>query len=81
MVGGTLMYFRQFIGADCGMDNGVLFRFENGMVDAVHDIVRTVLCRNQGIESRPLPLDGMLQTAVYVVQFFFEGIDFFVSIR
>ena len=80
MLGCALMHFRQFIGADCGMDDGMLFCFDNGTVDAVHDIVRTVLCRNQGIKSCPLPLDGMLQTAVYAVQFFFDRIDFFQQI-
>lgn len=80
MVGGTLMHFRQFFGADRSMNNGVLFRFENGMVDAIHDVVRAVFCRKQGIESRPFPLDCVLQAAVYVVQFFFERIDFFQQI-
>ena len=65
--GCALMYFRQFIGADCGTDDGVLFRFGNGTADSVHDIVSTIFCRKQGIESSPFTLDGMLQTAVYAV--------------
>ena len=76
----ALMHFLHFIGADFCTDDGVLFRLDNGTVDAVYDIVRTVLCRNQGIKSCPLPLDGMLQTAVYAVQFFFDRIDFFQQI-
>ena len=78
--GCALMYFRQFIGADFGMDDGVLLRLDNGTVDAVHDIVRTVLCRNQGIEGSTLTLGGMLQAAVYVIQLFLERIDFFQQI-
>ena len=70
------MHFRQFIGTDFGTDDSVLLRFDNGVVDAVHDIVRTVLCRNQGVESSPFTLDGMLQTAVYAVQFFLDRVDF-----
>lgn len=74
------MHFRQFIGTDFGTDDGVLFCFDNGTVDAVHDIVRTVFCRNQGIEGSSFTLDGMLQTTVYAVQFFLERIDFFQQI-
>lgn len=53
MVGCALMHFSQFIGADFCMDDGILFSLDNGTTDAVHDIVRTVLCRNQGIEGSP----------------------------
>ena len=74
------MHFRQFISADFGMDDGVLLCLYNGTVNTIYDIIRTVLCRNQSIERRPFPLDGMLQTAVYAVQFFFERINFFQQI-
>ena len=80
MSGSALMHFRQFISADFGMDDGVLLCLYNGTVNTIYDIIRTVLCRNQSIERRPFPLDGMLQTAVYAVQFFFERINFFQQI-
>ena len=62
-----MMHFRQFFGADCGTDDSVLFRLDNGTVDAVYEIVRTVLCRYQCVERCPFSLDGVLQVAVYVV--------------
>ena len=65
--GCALMYFRQFVGVNFGMNDGVLLCLDNGTVDAVHDVIRTVLCRNQGIESRPFTLCGMLQATVYAV--------------
>ena len=72
----ALVYFLQFIGVDLGTDDCVLFRFDNGTANALHYVVRTVLCRNQGFEGSPFPLNGMLQATVYAVQFFFERIDF-----
>ena len=72
MVGGTLMHFRQFFGADFSTDDSVLFCLDNGVANAVHDIIRTALCRKLGIESSPFTLGGMLQAAVYAVQFLFE---------
>ena len=74
--GCALVYFCQFIRADCGLDDGMPFRLDNGVADAIHDVVRAVLGRKQGFESRPLPLEGMPQTSVYAVQFLFEGVDF-----
>ena len=52
----ALMHFLHFIGADFCTDDGVLFRLDNGTVDAVYDIVRTVLCRNQGIKKSSAPV-------------------------
>lgn len=66
----ALVYFLQFIGVDLGTDDCVLFRFDNDTADALHYVIRTVLCRNQGFERRPFSLGGVLQAAVYAVQFF-----------
>lgn len=77
MVGYALMLFSLFICYDFGMDDGILFRLDNGTVNTVYDIVRTVLCRNHGIEGCQFTLDGVLQTAVYAMQFILELIDFF----
>ena len=54
------MHFSQFICADYGMDDGIPFCFDNGIADAVHYVVSTVLGRFQSLESRPFPLDGVL---------------------
>ena len=80
MFGCALMHFGKFIGADFGLDNRMLFCLDNSSVDAVHDIVRTVFCRDQGFEGGPFTLDGVLQAAVYAVQFLFERIDFIQQI-
>lgn len=77
VIGRTLVYFCQFIGINFGTDDGIPFRLDNGVADTIHYVVDTVLSRKQGIESRPLPLFGVFQTAVYAVQFLFEGVDFF----
>lgn len=77
---GTLVYLFQFVRADCGLYDGMPFRFYNGVADAVHDIVCTVLGRIQSIESRPLPFGRVHQAAVYAVQLFLEFIDFLEQI-
>ena len=77
VVGRTLVYLCQFTVINLSMDDGILFSLDNGTADTAHDVVRTVLCCNQGIEGSPFSLDGMLQAAVYAVQLLFEGVDFF----
>lgn len=77
---GTLVYLFQFVRTDCGLDDGMPFRFYNGIADTIHNVVRTVLGRVQSIESRPFPFDGVHQASVYAVQFFLEFIDFFEQV-
>lgn len=77
---GTLVYLFQFVRADCGLYDGMPFRFYNGVADTIHNVVRTVLGRVQSVESRPLPFGSVHQTSVYAVQFFLEFIDFLEQI-
>lgn len=76
----ALVYLSQFFRADFGGDNGILFRFCNGVADTVHNIIRTVLGCIQGIKGCPFTLGGAHQTAVYAVQFFLDRIDFFEQV-
>ena len=50
----------------------MLFRLDNRVTDAVHDVFRTVFGRSQGVESRPFPLEGVSEAFVYAVHFFTE---------
>ena len=80
VVGRTLVYLCQFTAINLSMDNGIPLCLDNGIADAVHYVVSTFLGRFQSLESRPFPLDGVLQAAVYAVQFFFQGMDFIQQI-
>ena len=62
------------------MDDCILPRLDNGVADVVHHVVSTVIGCLQSLESRPFPMDGVLQAVVYVVQFFLERIDFIQQI-
>lgn len=77
---GTLAHLFQFIRADCGLDDGMPFRFYNGVADTIHNVVRTVLGRIQSIESRPFPFGCVHKASVYTMQLFFEFIDFLEQI-
>ena len=62
------------------MNDCILFHLDDGTVNTIHDIIGTVLRSKQGIEGRAFPLRRMFQTAVYIMQFFFECINTFQKI-
>ena len=71
----------QFCRADFRFDDGMLFRLDNRVTDAIHDVFSTVFGRSQGVESRPFPLEGVSEAFVYAVHFFTEVFYFIKKIK
>lgn len=59
-----------------GLDDGLLFRLYNGVADAAHDVVSTVLGCVQDGEGGTFTFGGVHQAVVYAVQFLLGGAIF-----